>query len=38
MERELLFLKPVCTHNIWGGTRLRTDYGYEVECEDIGGW
>lgn len=36
MERELLFLKPVCTHNIWGGTRLRTDYGYEVEGDDIG--
>lgn len=36
MERELLFLKPVCTHNIWGGTRLRTDFGYEVEGDDIG--
>lgn len=36
MERELLFIKPVCTHNIWGGTRLRTDFGYEVEGDDIG--
>lgn len=33
---EPLFLNPVLTHNIWGGTRLRDDYGYEVEGNDIG--
>ncbi len=33
---EPLFLNPVLTHNIWGGTRLRDDYGYQVEGNDIG--
>lgn len=33
---EIIFLNPVCTHNIWGGTRLRTDFGYEVQGDDIG--
>ena len=28
---ELLFLDPVCTHNIWGGTRLREEFGYPAE-------
>lgn len=35
-ETPILFLNPVFTHNIWGGTRLRTDFGYEVEGNDIG--
>lgn len=35
-ETPILFLNPVFTHNIWGGTRLRTDFGYEVEGDDIG--
>lgn len=26
----------MCTHNIWGGTRLRTEFGYPVEGDDIG--
>ena len=34
--KEILFLDPVCTHNIWGGTRLRTEFGYPVERDDIG--
>ena len=34
--KEILFLDPVCTHNIWGGTRLRTEFGYPVEGDDIG--
>ena len=34
--RELLFLDPVCTHNIWGGTRLREEFGYPVEGDGIG--
>jgi beta-glucosidase len=34
--KEILFLKPVCTHNIWGGTRLRDEFGYIEEGDDIG--
>ena len=29
MNKEILFLNPVFTHNIWGGTKLREEYGYE---------
>lgn len=35
-EKEILFLEPVCTHNIWGGTRLREEFGYAAEGDDIG--
>lgn len=35
-EKEILFLNPVCTHNIWGGRRLREEFGYAVEGDDIG--
>lgn len=34
--REVLFLTPVFTHNIWGGTKLREEFGYPVEGDDIG--
>ena len=33
--KEILFLDPVCTHNIWGGTRLREDFHYPVEGDDL---
>lgn len=36
MNNEILFLNPVFTHNIWGGKRLRTEFGYDVEGDDIG--
>lgn len=36
MNKEILFLNPVFTHNIWGGTKLREEYGYDVEGDDIG--
>jgi len=36
VNREILHLSPVITHNIWGGTRLRTDFGYEAEGDDLG--
>lgn len=36
VNREMLFLEPVCTHNIWGGNRLREEFGYDVSGEDIG--
>lgn len=35
-KNDVIFLKPVFTHNIWGGTRLREDFGYDVEGNDIG--
>lgn len=35
-SREILFLEPVCTHNIWGGSRLREEFGYPVQGDDIG--
>lgn len=34
--KELIRLKPVFTHNIWGGTKLREEFGYGVEGDDIG--
>ncbi len=35
-SRQILFLEPVCTHNIWGGTRLREEFGYPEEGDDLG--
>lgn len=32
----ILFLEPVFTENIWGGTVLRDTYGYEVSGDHIG--
>ena len=34
--RQVLFLQPVFTHNIWGGTKLRTEFGYDIAGNDIG--
>lgn len=34
--REILFLTPVCVHNIWGGSKLREEFGYAVEGNDVG--
>lgn len=33
---EILFLEPIFTHNIWGGTKLRRQFGYDVVGDDIG--
>lgn len=33
---KLIFLEPVCSHNIWGGSRLREEFGYKAEGNDIG--
>ena len=30
-EKEILFMNPVFTHNIWGGTKLRDVFGYKIE-------
>ena len=35
-EKEILFMNPVFTHNIWGGTKLRDVFGYKIEGDDIG--
>lgn len=32
----VIFLDPVCSHNIWGGSRLGEEFGYGVEGNDIG--
>lgn len=34
--KEPLFLNPVFSHTIWGGSRLRTEYGYQEMGDDIG--
>ena len=36
MSDDILFLEPVFTHNIWGGTKLREEFGYDIEGDDIG--
>ena len=36
MNNDIIFLEPVCTHNIWGGTRLNREFGYPIEGDDIG--
>lgn len=35
-NKEIIFLNPVCTHNIWGGSKLREEFGYPIEGDDIG--
>ncbi len=35
-KMEPIFLEPYFTHNIWGGTKLREVFGYNVEGDDIG--
>ncbi len=34
--KEPIFLEPHFTHNIWGGSKLREVYGYDIEGDDIG--
>lgn len=36
MNKDIIFLNPVCTHNIWVGTRLNREFGYPIEGDDIG--
>ena len=35
-EKQIIFLDPVCTHNIWGGVRLKEDFGFTASGNDIG--
>ncbi len=34
--RELLFLEPVFKETIWGGDRLKTDFGYDIPSDHTG--
>lgn len=34
--KDIIFLKPVFKEMIWGGNRLRSDFGYDVEGDRIG--
>ena len=36
MSNELIFLKPVFKNMIWGGDKLKKDFGYDVEGDNIG--
>lgn len=36
MGKEILFLDPVCTENIWGGSRLKHDFHYASAGEQTG--
>lgn len=33
---KLIFLKPFFSHTVWGGNRIRTDFGYDEPGDDIG--
>ena len=33
---KLIMLKPYFSHTIWGGTRLREEFGYDEKGDDIG--
>lgn len=35
-EKEVLFLQPVFKEMIWGGQRLRSDFGYEIPGDQTG--
>ncbi len=34
--KPILFLNPVFKQTIWGGDRLRTQFGYDIPCDSIG--
>ncbi|AKG74998.1 mannose-6-phosphate isomerase, class I [Salinicoccus halodurans] len=36
MFKEPIFLEPVLQERIWGGTKLREEYGYEIPSETTG--
>ncbi|MBO6015898.1 MAG: class I mannose-6-phosphate isomerase [Lachnospiraceae bacterium] len=39
MEKDsgkIIFLNPVCTHNIWGGSKLREEFGCDEAGDDLG--
>lgn len=34
--KDILFLKPILKEMIWGGSRLETDYGYDIPSRNTG--
>ena len=36
MTNEIIFLQPVFKQMIWGGKRLKTDFGYDIPGDDTG--
>ena len=36
MKKDIIFLQPVFKEMIWGGNRLRTDFGYDISSEHTG--
>lgn len=36
MKNNLIFLQPIFKEMIWGGNRLKTDFGYEIPSENTG--
>lgn len=36
LKKEILFLDPVCTENIWGGSRLKEEFHYPSAGEQTG--
>lgn len=36
MSKEVIFLSPVFKQMIWGGNRMRTEYGYNIPGDDTG--
>lgn len=36
MSKEILFLQPVFKQMIWGGNRMRTEFGYDIPGDDTG--
>ena len=35
-KRPILFMKPEFKEMIWGGSRLGTDFGYDIPGDDTG--
>ncbi len=33
---ELLFLSPVFKERVWGGSKLRTEFGYDIKSDNVG--
>ena len=36
MDNPVMFMSPYFSHTIWGGTRLREQFGYDEKGDDIG--
>lgn len=36
VNKEILFIEPIFKENIWGGSRLNTEYGYQIPSDTTG--